>query len=1499
MKYEKCTDRIAISTEISGENHTLFMDPLDNIAHLHPGSDSCLEDIPFKANDTTYIYHPKSGSVTKLTKELPSLQLIKIDMASIRPTSFDKPVIHELIIHSFDEFRNRFSMNDILSDVANHEAVLQSLGGISSDPSKSAQNIQKRLEPIMRFPSLHGLKPSFGSLWQWFINLGVTILFIVLLVWLVKFVFRMAKSKIQSNKSTHIELDIETTKPRQTDNNTTNITINTTQEQRPLIENVTSNNQPDANPPPFNRLYPDLNTSVHNYDANTFRQMLNRITAAPVSDNRSGPTILPLAPLSMNDPRVKEACDNHKSMIDAKLGGRDIRMLFDSGASASVISKATADSYRLSVTPPPNDAELLPFSGPGITIVGECTSDLTINHTLLPKVRFIVVDNLHYTGVIGVDVFERLPGVSLSYEKGRLKVHIPCAPLMPVENDPVQVCEIKEQTVLPPKHRVYFEQPCDVDKPFMFEPINPHADVMFASTVNPGDGTARFHCINTGDETLVMDPGTPLGYISQLPDPVNIPTAAFDVNEKEIDQITEDPISEIDLSDSKVSANDKEKFLAMLRTKKDAFAKHAMDIGCVEGLTGEVCPTVDDIPIHKTPYKVAHSQKQIVEDLVKDMLKYGLIEKATNPVWTSPCVLAHKHTGGYRLCQDYRTLNAKTKTIAYPLPLQDSVRDILGGKSLFTTLDITKAYWQLKLDSESDRNKCSFVTSSGVYTSNRLCFGLKNAPAVWSRAIQCILQNLEYPEVFCFLDDILIASNSDINEHIKRVSAVLDRLIHYGIKINGAKSHWLQSKVIYLGHEYSKDGVKPSKANVEKFLAIEKPKDVKSLRRFLGAFNFYSVYIPRYAFYSRPLYDLLIEDNDWVWGPKQQKAFTHLRQKLTEAPCLIHPIWGERFHLFTDSSAHSLGAQLCQISPDDKLLHPVAFRSRTLTSAEMNYSVIEKEALAIVDSCEYWRAFLLGYPVTVYTDHRPLRWMLVSAPKNSRISAYALRLQEFQITLQYIKGSNNNVADLLSRDVNHTEYIGCSAIYYEANHNNDYVNLQTKDPLLKAIIEQLEKGIISDMTKESLSTDDLAYIKQYIDDFYLDNKVLHKLDRQTRRPMLVVPSALRNDIFMVYHHSLFGAHQGSKRTTDRIKQKYFWPAMDSDIKTKCQQCVPCSLRKGRTGNYPLTPIPCFAPFERVSVDVSGPMRTTTRGNTYLLAFTDSFTKWVILIPVANHDANTVCEALIDNVVLNFTTPKTILSDRGPEFISQLFTLLLEKLNMMQKLTTPYNPSCNGMSERFFQTSAALISALLQSYPEEWDTMAKYVAHAYNNTEHSVTKLSPKFLLHGSESELPYDMLWPRHAMVSYVDEPDIVDSLTARMHHAWWLAKDNIEQAQVAYKAFHDAKHTGSEYKESDIVYIRTPYRDSDLPNKFATRFSGPYVVIKTQGPVVTCKKVSEAGTPVGVPFIVNVRRLKKSVMPDDFSQVNQYKHQPRPTPRTRTPVPAPRNHTYNLRPRN
>ena len=297
----------------------------------------------------------------------------------------------------------------------------------------------------------------------------------------------------------------------------------------------------------------------------------------------------------------------------------------------------------------------------------------------------------------------------------------------------------------------------------------------------------------------------------------------------------------------------------------------------------------------------------------------------------------------------------------------------------------------------------------------------------------------------------------------------------------------------------------------------------------------------------------------------------------------------------------------------------------------------------------------------MYTDHQPLKYIFSSVHKNNRLAKYALRLQEFQIELNYIKGADNHIADLLSRDVDNNEIIACTAIYYEANNNNDYKALQAQDALLVGIMQFIDKSKISDDVKAELSESDLSYITQHTSEYFMDNDVLHKLDSQTKRPLLVVPTALRNDIFHLYHTSLFGSHQGVKRTTKRIKQKYFWPGIDSDIKDKCKKCIPCNLRKGNTADHALTPIPCIAPFERVSVDVAGPMRTTSRGNTYILAFTDAFTKWVILLPEPHHDADTVSEALIDHVILNFTTPRYLLSDRGAEFTSQLFGKLLEKI----------------------------------------------------------------------------------------------------------------------------------------------------------------------------------------------------------------------------------------------
>lgn len=123
------------------------------------------------------------------------------------------------------------------------------------------------------------------------------------------------------------------------------------------------------------------------------------------------------------------------------------------------------------------------------------------------------------------------------------------------------------------------------------------------------------------------------------------------------------------------------------------------------------------------------------------------------------------------------------------------------------------------------------------------------------------------------------------------LGAVIDRLMAVGIKINGEKSNWLQSKVTYLGHEYSKDGVKPSQSNVSKFLSLERPKDLKSLRRVLGAFNFYSMYIEKYAHHAKPLYKLLQKESiegDWVWGGCPTNSI-HLPQTKTNPSSMSHP----------------------------------------------------------------------------------------------------------------------------------------------------------------------------------------------------------------------------------------------------------------------------------------------------------------------------------------------------------------------------------------------------------------------------------------------------------------------------------------------------------------------------------------------------------------------------------------------------------------------------------
>ena len=277
---------------------------------------------------------------------------------------------------------------------------------------------------------------------------------------------------------------------------------------------------------------------------------------------------------------------------------------------------------------------------------------------------------------------------------------------------------------------------------------------------------------------------------------------------------------------------------------------------------------------------------------------------------------------------------------------------------------------------------------------------------------QVILPHL-LTRVFVYLDDLLILSD-DFESHMALLSEIAMYLRKANITINIAKSKFCMQEIKYLGFII---GYGKIKTDPDKVVAINKfpvPVSVKQLRRFLGMCGWYRRFVDGYATISLPLTDLLKKSKSFIWNDEAEEAFGHLKEKLTSAPILSTPDFSKPFMLLCDASLHGLGCVLAQQAEDGAEL-PIAYMSVKLTKAQRNYSVTELECLAVIKGIQKFRAYIEGQEFSVVTDHASLKWLMNQKDLTGRLARWAIRLQGFSFSIQHRKGSQNVVADALSR----------------------------------------------------------------------------------------------------------------------------------------------------------------------------------------------------------------------------------------------------------------------------------------------------------------------------------------------------------------------------------------------------------------------------------------------------------------------------------------------------
>ena len=419
----------------------------------------------------------------------------------------------------------------------------------------------------------------------------------------------------------------------------------------------------------------------------------------------------------------------------------------------------------------------------------------------------------------------------------------------------------------------------------------------------------------------------------------------------------------------------------------------------------------DSAPIKQHPYRVSPMKKELLDKEVQYMLENDIIEESQSN-WSSPCILVPKHDGGFRFCTDFRKVNDKTKSDSFPIPRIADCIDQIGNAKFVSTFDMLKGYWQVPLTQRA-REISAFVTPSGLYQYKVMPFGMKNAPATFQRMVNKLVRDIDGCEGY--IDDVVIYSDN-WSDHIRQIKRFFQIMREAKLTINLMKSEFGKATVKYLGHIAGQGQVRPLDAKIQTIAKFPIPTSRKELARFLGMAGYYRNFCLNFSEIAAPLTNLLSKKVKFVWTDDCQLAFDKVKLLLQKSPVLKSPDYEKPFKLIIDSSDVGTGSVLVQ-EASDGLDHPVSYFSKKFLKYQKNYSVVEKETLGLVLALEHFDVYLGSTPfkIRVYTDHNPLTFLKTMKNKNQRLVRWSLALQEYNLEIQHIPGSENVVADALSR----------------------------------------------------------------------------------------------------------------------------------------------------------------------------------------------------------------------------------------------------------------------------------------------------------------------------------------------------------------------------------------------------------------------------------------------------------------------------------------------------